>query len=129
MKDYLVTGLAHIGIMTDDAKKCADFYIKNLGFRSFYSYAIGELCLEFVECGGCIIEFVQSGTVDHAGVVDHVALNVQGIEALVEQLKANGIEFETEEISKMPDFYPNGVKNIFFRGPAGERIELFDYSR
>ena len=23
----------------------------------------------------------------------------------------------------------NGMKNIFFKGPAGERIELFDYSK
>lgn len=129
MKDFLVTGLAHIGIMTDDARKCADFYVKHLGFRPFYDYKAGELTLQFVECGGCVIEFVQSGAVDHAGIVDHVALNVQGIEALVAQLKADGITFETDEINQMPDFYPNGVKNIFFRGPAGERIELFDYSR
>ena len=30
---------------------------------------------------------------------------------------------------KTPDFGPNGMKNIFFKGPAGERIELFDYSK
>ena len=129
MSNYLVKGLAHIGIMTKDAKKCAQFYINHLNFRSFYSYSVGDLSLEFVECGGCIIEFVQNGGADGAGIVDHVALEVQGIEALVEKLKADGIVFETEEITKMPDFYPNGVKNIFLQGPAGERIELFDYSR
>lgn len=129
MKDYLVTGLAHIGIMTDNAKECAEFYISNLGFHSFYSYCAGDLCLEFVENGGCVIEFVQGGSVPDAGTVNHIALHVQGIEALVEQLREKGVEFETEEITKMPDFFPNGVKNIFFRGPAGERIELFDYSK
>ncbi len=129
MNDYLVKGLAHIGIMTSDAKACAQFYIDNLDFRHFYSYTLGDLVLEFVECGGCVVEFVQSGAVDVAGVVNHVAIEVQGIEKLVEKLKAKGIVFETEDITKMPDFFPNGVKNIFFAGPAGERIELFDYSR
>ena len=129
MKNYLVTGLAHIGIMTDDAKKCADFYVNHLGFHPHYSYKSGELIIEFVENGGCVIEFVQSGQQTQAGIVNHIALEVQGIEALVEELRSAGVEFETEEITKMPNFFPNGVKNIFFAGPAGERIELFDYSR
>lgn len=129
MKNYLVTGRAHIGIMTDNAQKCVDFYVNHLGFHHIYSYNADGLVLEFVDNGGCVIEFVQSGKQDGAGIVNHVALNVQGIEALVEKLKKEGIVFETEEITKMPDFFPNGVKNIFFTGPAGERIELFDYSR
>ena len=129
MSDYLVKGLAHIGIMTDDAKGCAQFYIDNLDFRPFYSYQLGDLVLEFVECGGMVLEFVQAGACDHAGVVNHIAIEVQGIEKLVEELRAKGIVFETEEIAKMPSFFPDGVKNIFFTGPAGERVELFDYSR
>lgn len=129
LKNYLISGLAHIGIVTADAQNCAKFYIDHLGFRPYYSYQKDDLCLEFVECGRCIIEFIQNGAVDRAGIVNHIALEVQGIEALVEELKAKGIVFETEEINKMPDFYPNGVKNIFFMGPAGERVELFDYSK
>ena len=129
MSDYLVKGMAHIGIMTDDAKGCAQFYIDNLDFRPYYSYKLGDLVLEFVECGGMVLEFVQTGKEEQAGIVNHIAIEVQGIEKLVEKLKAKGIVFETEEITKLPEFFPNGVKNIFFAGPAGERIELFDYSR
>ncbi len=127
--NYIVKGLAHIGIMTDDAQKCTQFYIENLGFRKFYDYQPGELFLMVVECGGCVIEFIQSGEVSNCGTVNHVAIEVQGIESLVEELKAKGVVFETETISRMADFYPDGVKNIFFSGPAGERIELFDYSK
>lgn len=129
MSNYLVKGLAHIGIFTKDARACADFYIKHLDFRFQYEHMLGDLLLVFVECGGCVVEFVQIDDVEQNGKVDHVALEVQGIEALVEKLKAEGIEFETEEIGMTPDFGPNGMKNIFFKGPAGERIELFDYSK
>ena len=96
MKDYLVTGLAHIGIMKKDTKKCANFYVNHLGFHHHYSYKAGELVLEFVENGGCVIEFVQSGKENNAGIVNHIALEVQGIEALVQKLRGEGIVFETE---------------------------------
>ena len=129
MSNYLVKGLAHIGILAEDARACADFYIKHLNFRYQYEHMLGDLLLVFVECGGCVVEFVQTGGLDHGGVVDHIALEVQGIEAMVKKLKEDGIVFETEEIGRTPDFGPNGMKNIFFKGPAGERIELFDYSK
>jgi catechol 2,3-dioxygenase-like lactoylglutathione lyase family enzyme len=129
MSDYIVKGLAHIGIMAEDPRKCAEFYVEKLGFRHFYEKELGQMTLSFVENGGCVIEFVQKGPVPVPGTVDHIALEVMGIEALVAELKAAGVEFESENINHMADFFPNGVKNIFFKGPAGERIELFDYSR
>ncbi len=128
-KEYIVRGLHHIGIMTDDPKKCAQFYIDNLGFRPYYTMAMGPMTIEFVELGGMVIEFVGSGARDVHGIVDHIAIEVQNIEALVAELKAKGIAMESEKIGAMPSFFPNGSKNIFFRGPAGERIELFDHSR
>lgn len=128
MSQSIVKGLAHIGIMTDDAAACAQFYVENLGFRHYYRYDTGQLLLNFVECGGCIIEFVQNGSVGHAGVVDHIAFEVQGIQSLVDDLKQKGIVFESETVHTMPDLFPGGVKNIFLEGPAGERIELFEYS-
>ena len=129
MKDYLVEGLAHIGIFTSDPDGCAEFYKNYLGFHDYYRYSNDHLTLTFVERGGCVIEFVSNEEARTNGIVDHIALQVQGIDAMVEELKAQGIVFEKEEIDAMPDFYPNGVRNIFFKGPAGERIELFDYSR
>jgi lactoylglutathione lyase len=129
MSNYIVKGLAHIGIMAEDPKKCADFYVEKLGFRHFYEKKMGPMSLCFVENGGCVIEFIGRGPVPVSGTVDHIALEVMGIEALAADLKAAGVEFESEKINGMADFFPNGVKNIFFRGPAGERIELFDYSR
>lgn len=127
--DYFVKGLAHIGIYTDDAKRCAEFYIENLGFRQFYEACLGDTVLSFVECGGCVLEFVQRGTVEENGKVDHIAIEVQGIEALVEKLKAKGVKFETDTINKMPGLFPDGSKCIFFKGPAGERVEIFDYTK
>lgn len=128
MEKYFIRGLAHIGIMTDDPKRCAEFYVDNLGFRYYHEKDLGHLQLVFVENGGCVVEFVSRGARSADGAVDHIALQVQGIEDLVEELRAKGVEFETEKVTCM-DVFPRGCKNIFFRGPAGERLELFDFTK
>ena len=127
MSSYLFCGCAHVGIMTADAQKCVDFYCQNLGFRPYYAGKIGPMSLTFVENGGLVVEFIAAGEAKPGGAVDHIAIEVQGIEALVEELKAKGIEMCP--IGKAPDFFPNGMKNCFFTGPAGEKLELVDYSR
>ena len=128
MGKYFFRGLAHIGIMTDDPKRCAEFYIDNLGFRYYHEKDMGQVQIVFVENGGCVIEFVSRGARSGVGAVDHIALEVQGIEAIVDELRAKGVKFETEKINCM-DVFPCGCKNIFFKGPAGERLELFDFAK
>lgn len=127
MYEYLCTGLSHIGIVTDDPEKCAAFYVEHLGFRRFYHKTLGKLEIEFVENGGCVIEFVGSGAKEGAGSLAHIALTVQGIGAMVGALKAAGVIAQDAKIGEMPGFFPSGAKNIFFTGPAGESIELFEY--
>ena len=45
----------------------------------------------------------------------------------MEELKAKGVQ--VGPVGCAPDFFPNGMKNCFFTGPAGEKLELVDYSR
>jgi hypothetical protein len=42
------------------------------------------------------------------------------------ELKAKGIVFETEEPIVIDKLF-NGARIIFFRGPSGERLELFEF--
>ena len=60
------------------------------------------------------------------GQIDHVALEVQHIDEIVETLKAKGVTLLSDQVSDMPGLL-DGVRNIFFLGPDGERLELFDY--
>ncbi len=128
MSKYLFKGLAHIGVMTDNPQKCVDFYCENLGFRPYHVADMGPFQLVFVENGGMVIEFVGVGAKTETGVVDHIAIEVQGIEALAEELKAKGVNIEAP-VGSMPGLFPNGFKNVFFTGPAGEKIELVDFSK
>lgn len=130
MSTYLFKGLAHIGIMTDDPEGCANFYVDNLRFNHYHHVSMNPgPNIWFVENNGCLIEFVKSDKRDIHGIVDHVCFEVQGIDELVSELAAKGIELETPAASEINGLFPCKAKNIFFKGPAGERIEIFDFSQ
>lgn len=125
-----VTGLAHIGVFVKDLEASVKFYTENLGFELDGIDDLGATRLAFVRNGGCILEFVchsnYTNPNDH-GIVDHVCLEVVGIEDVVAGLKAKGIAMEGEV--GFSDKIRGGIKNIFFRGPDNERIELMEYVR
>jgi len=123
-----MTGLAHIGIMVKDIDVSKEFYVDKLGFILTDEVNMDNgVRLAFLNVGTCLLELVQ--TPDHsprgAGAVDHVAIEVEDIETLVCKLVEKQINFLTNEIAEVPIL--GGIKNIFFTGPDGERLEFFEY--
>ena len=123
-----ITGLAHIGIKVKDIDASIKFYTEVLGFELTHKQQNGSSVLAFLNIGTCLIELIQSAVYEPrtSGQVDHIAVEVKGIEALVADLKAKGVQFLSDEISLCPGLL-DGVKNIFFVGPDGERFEFFEY--
>ena len=123
-------GLAHIGVYTKDVDASIAFYEK-LGFK-LDARREGPTRIAFVVLGGCTIELIQPGDAKRVddtpadGRVAHIALEVRNIEDVVEALKTEGIVEKEAKVNTMPDFL-DGVKNIFFRGPSEEYLELFDF--
>ena len=120
-----VTGLAHIGIFVKDIDKSIDYY-KRLGFTLDNEEQPG-IRIAFLSAGNCLIELVEQKDLPsrQAGVVDHVAMVVDNIEAAIENAKAQGIEIDASQVSSMDIL--GGIKNVFFDGPDGERLEFFEY--
>ena len=120
-----VTGLAHIGIFVKDIDKSMDYY-KRLGFTVDKEEAM-SIRLAFLSAGNCLIELVEQKELPTrtAGVVDHVAMVVDNIEAAIANAKANGIEIDASTVGTTPIL--GGIKNVFFEGPDGERLEFFEY--
>lgn len=125
-----VIGLAHIGVIVCDTNRSLEFYTEALGFECYFKAEIpgqsGATKLSFLRCGTCEIELVEPPKVQARadGAVDHIALKVNNIDAMMESLTARGVKFETEKPEDLPMLFENGVKCAFFRGPDGERIEL-----
>jgi len=120
-----ITGLAHIGVFVKDIDKSIDFY-KRLGFTLDKEEQPG-IRLAFLSAGTCLIELVEKPDAlpREAGVVDHIAVTVDNIEAAIENANANGIAIDASQINTVPIL--GGVKNVFFDGPDGERLEFFEY--
>ena len=118
-----ITGLAHIGIFVKDMKTSVEFYRDKLGFTVTDTHNN----LVFCNIGTCLIELVEIANYQPrtAGQVDHIAMEVTGIEELCAELRAKGVAIP-EKIGEMPTLL-GGVKNVFFEGPDGERIELWEY--
>ena len=123
-----VTGLAHIGIKVKDIDASIKFYTELLGFELTHKQVFGSSTLAFLGAGSCLLELIQGSQYEERtpGQVDHIAVEVKGIEALVAFLKENGVRFLSDEIAVCPDLI-DGVKNIFFLGPDDERLEFFEY--
>jgi len=122
-------GLAHIGIYTKDIDTSVSFYEK-LGFELIGTGNPGAK-LAFVSLGTCIIELIQPADLKRlegltGGIIPHFAIECQNIEAVVEKYKTMGIIPQEASVSTS-DKVMDGIKNIFFVGPSGERIELLDY--
>jgi len=127
MAEYLMKGLCHIGIMTDNAEASVRWYCDKLGFRPWYAGKMGPMTLTFVEGYGMVVEFVAAGRFEGMGAVDHIALEVINIEAAVADLRAKGVDIPDPGCA--PDFFPSGMKNVFFKGPNGEKLEFVEYAR
>ena len=121
----VLTGIAHIGIPTNDLSKTVSFY-KQLGFipvLETVNEAAGER-VAFLQMGNLMIETYENhSAAEKAGAIDHVALNTNDIEAAFVAAKAAGMPLLHTEIQFLP-FWENGVKFFIVEGPNKERVEF-----
>jgi len=124
-----IKGLSHIGIMVKDLDVSVDFY-KRLGFTLDNEEGIParNVRLAFMSAGTCLIELVERGDYETrpAGVVDHIALEVDDIDAAIALANENSIAINASEINSVNIL--GGVRNVFFVGPDGERLEFFEHT-
>lgn len=116
--------VAHIGLMVKDADRSSLFYQRVLNCEVVNSYQDERVKLIFLNSGGQIIELVQrlqeSAPERAAGIVDHIAFEVEDVFAEMERLHAVGVV----TLSDTPTGIGRSLKNFFFLGPDGERLEF-----
>lgn len=119
----LFMGVEHIGIKALDLEKAIQFYIKALGFKFLYRTKPGAVELVFLELRGTVVELVEviDGRRYEDGVVNHLAIRVSDIFKAIEHLKVQQVELTSTE----PMALGEGRYNFFFRGPSGEKLELY----
>ena len=144
MEEKLFTGYSHTGIYVTDREKAIEFYVDVLDFDLLFRVdnESDGLLIAMLQLGDCFIEVLE--TPAEVGVLpsqcareniipsanstsNHVAITVTDIEKAMEKVRSFGYEFEDRGVYHVPNFGSDKLDlNVsFFRGPNGERIELF----
>ena len=122
---YGIVGVAHIGLPTNDIEKTIEFY-ESLGFEVIlktYNEKAKEK-VAFLQIQNYCIETFENGQAAMTdGAYQHVALDVEDIEAMFQKICNNGFDVITDGIEELP-FWENGVKFFMIKGPNAERIEF-----
>ena len=122
-----VTGLHHVSVSTppEDYPKALGFYRDFLGFEMICEVAIpAPDQLAMLSMGNTILELIPERSAgESSGALNHIALATDDVDELLEKVRTAGYEVTME-----PDEFmlPHGVaiRIAFFKGPAGESIEL-----
>ena len=118
------TGIQHLGIPTAQVEQTIAFYEK-LGFEMMWRRGPG--CpnnVAFLKLHDLVVEtYYEAQPALKAGAIDHVAINVQDIEAAFAFCKENGFTLLDKEINFLP-FLENGVKFFTILGVNQEKVEF-----
>ncbi len=117
---------AHLGLVVKDCERSSDFYCRVLGCTVKDRIANEQLKIVYLQAGAITIELLEylipPGPRHEAGTLDHLAFSVPNIYTAIECLKAEKVEFLSDEPRKAM----NGSNIIFFLGPDREKIELVE---
>ena len=125
----------HVAIYVRNREEAVAFYRDILGAELLFTVdnESDSILIAMMELGNMRLELLELpvGKEEVVGAaqntLNHFAVNVDDIEEAVAFIKSKGYHFEDREIYDLPHFgSPDlDLKVAFFRGPNGERIELF----
>lgn len=119
--------LEHVGVMVSDLEVSINFYGSVLGLDLLDRFPANEATeLAFLgdrESGQVIVELIcgKDNRFPDEGKVHHIAFTVDDLEEEIARLTTLKVHFTQSDISTLA----NGSKYIFFKGPDGETLELF----
>jgi catechol 2,3-dioxygenase-like lactoylglutathione lyase family enzyme len=126
--------VATVGVryIVDDVDAAVDFYCRLLGFEQvmrpappFAMLSLGDLRLALSAPGGGPGggQAMPDGTTPEPGGWNRFQLQVDDLEARVEELRAAGVHFRNDIVTGV------GGKQILVEDPAGNPVELFEPTR
>ena len=127
-------GFHHVAVGVHDFDAAVRFYTEALGFKEKVSWGEGNQRAVMLDTGqSSYLEVFAGGAAppkddDPSGPVLHIAIRTTDVDGTIERVRAAGfrVTTEPEDITIPARPQPLPVRLAFFRGPAGEEIELFD---
>lgn len=112
--------LNHVHLKTRNPEKTAKFYVENLGAKIVSESASGGYRLDLHGLSLNVTSFLEKQTREQKYGMEHIAIDTDELDTLVEKLKARGIRIlEQTTVS-------GGRRVCFFEGPDGVQLEFIE---
>ena len=112
--------LNHVHLKTRDPEKTAKFYVDTLGATIVNQSSNGGYRLDLHGLSLNVTKFIESQTREQKYGMEHIAIDTDELDTLVEKLKAQGINI-LEQTS-----ITGGRRVCFFEGPDGVQLEFIE---
>lgn len=123
-----ITGLGHIGIPVRNIDDTVAFY-QMIGFQVALDTVNPQNSQKviFLKQKDVVLElYQQEETALVAGAINHIALDVNDLDAVYRYVCEKGLNNTKDTIHRLP-FWKNGVRYFTIEGPNGEKIEFSQY--
>jgi lactoylglutathione lyase len=112
--------LNHLHLKTKDPEKTAKFYVDTLGAKIVSQSPNGGYRLDLHGLSLNVSKFLASQTREQKYGMEHIAIDTDELDALVEKLKAQGINVLEQTVVS------GGRRVCFFEGPDGVQLEFIE---
>lgn len=119
-----IVGLNHVAVSVTDYKAATDFYSKQMGFREAFSFreADGSPYLTYFQINRDTFVEVMQATPQRPAGCPHFGLEVEHLDAAVEQLRQRGVQVRAPSVSPR-----TGSRIAVASGPGGINMELLEF--
>ena len=110
----------HLHIKTRDPEKTAKFYVETFGAKIVSQSPNGGYRVDLHGLSLNISKFLDNQTREQKYGMEHIAIDTDELDSLVEKLKVQGINILEETVVS------GGRRVCFFEGPDGVQLEFIE---
>ncbi len=119
----MIKQIAHICIHTKDLEKTFKFYTEVLGLEKGFEFEKdGELFGYYIKLGNNTFIEVFKGDPGEVGNINHVAIEVENIDGLIQRIRSHNYKIEDKTIGDDHSW------QVWITDPNGIRIEFHEYT-
>jgi catechol 2,3-dioxygenase-like lactoylglutathione lyase family enzyme len=119
-----IIGLNHVAVSVTDYASATNFYGRQMGFREAFSFREpnGAPYFTYFQINRDTFVEVMQATPERPVGCPHFGLEVQGLDSVVDQLKARGVQIRAPSVSPR-----TATRSAVVTGPGGVNIELLEF--
>jgi lactoylglutathione lyase len=110
----------HVHLKTKDPESTAKFYVETMGAKIVSQSANGGYRIDLHGLSLNVSKFLEQQKRDQKYGMEHIAIDTDELDALIEKLKARGINILEQTVVS------GGRRVCFFEGPDGVQLEFIE---